>query len=129
MPTQVSGDGPFIPDHEHYQETPHFPAHTGLCLQHPLHSAWLQTSLSPYLFPSSPWGSVPTAAVPLPGVGHRVERLLSHLWHGLLNPRLQPEPLLQAGDSAAALHGETLPSSAGSIPSGKCLGEDGAPGQ
>lgn len=70
-------------------------------------------------FSSSPWGSVPTAAIPLPGVEHRVERLLGHLRRGLLHPRLQPEPLLQAGDSEAALHGQTLPGSASSIPGGK----------
>ena len=74
---------------------------------------------SPHLFSSSPQGSIPTAAVPLPGVGHGVECLLGHLRRGLFYPRLQPEPLLQAGDSEAALHGQTLPSSAGSIPSGK----------
>lgn len=29
IPTQVSGDGLFTPDHEHQQETPHFPAMQG----------------------------------------------------------------------------------------------------
>ncbi|XP_074874530.1 CCN family member 5 isoform X2 [Buteo buteo] len=71
---------------------------------------------SPHLFSSSPRGGIPAAAVPLPGVGHGVERLLGHLRHGLFDPHLQPEPLLQAGDSEAALHGQTLPGSAGSIP-------------
>jgi len=74
---------------------------------------------SPHLFSSSPWGSIPTAAVPLPGVGHGVDRLLGYLRRGLFHPRLQPEPLLPAGDSAAALHGQTLPGSAGGIPGGK----------
>lgn len=73
----------------------------------------------PRLFSSSPRGGIPAAAVPLPGVGHGMECLLGHLRHGLFYPHLQPEPLLQAGDSEAALHGQTLPGSAGSIPSGK----------
>lgn len=76
-------------------------------------------SFSPHLFSSSPQGSVPTAAIPLPGVGHGVERLLGHLRRGLFYPRLQPEPLLQAGDPEAALHGQALPGPAGSIPGGK----------
>lgn len=75
---------------------------------------WAPIPFPPPLFPSSP-----CSAVPLPAVGHRVERLLGHLRRGLLHPRLQPEPLLPAGDTAAALRAQALPGSAGGIPCGK----------
>ncbi|XP_027501836.1 WNT1-inducible-signaling pathway protein 2 isoform X1 [Corapipo altera] len=116
MPGQVSGDGPFTPGSE---TSPRIPlprgalpaAPQGICTEpgsnHPLSSPLLSFS---------PRGTVPSAAIPLPGVEHRVERLLGHLWRGLCHPRLQPEPLLPAGDSEAALRGQTLPCPARSVP-------------
>lgn len=123
MPMQVSGDGPFTPGCETSAgDTSRFAATQGYACSTTghLHSTWLQPPFPPlHVLSCSPRGSVPTAAIPLPGVGHGVERLLGHLRRGLCHPRVQPEPLLPAGDPEAALHGQTLPGPAGSVPSGE----------
>lgn len=81
--------------------------------------AGLQALFLHPLSPSSPRGSIPSGAVPVPAVGHGVERLLSHLWRGHLHPCLQPEPFLPPGDTEEALHGQTLPGPASGTPCGK----------
>lgn len=84
-----------------------------------LRGAGLQPLFLHPLSPSSPRGSVPGGAVPVPAVGHGVERLLGHLRRGHLHSRLQPEPLLPPGDAEEALHGQTLPGPASGTPCGK----------
>lgn len=73
----------------------------------------------PRVVSCSPRGGVPAAAVPLPAVGHGVERLLGHLRAGLCQPRVQPEPPVPAGDPAAALLGRPLPGPARSAARGE----------
>lgn len=108
--TQVSGDDPFTQAVRHQQETPHTSLCTAPASKHPF---------PPHVLSCSGRGGVPTAAIPLPRVGHGVERLLGHLRAGLCHPRVQPEPLLPAGDPEAALHAQTLPGPPGSVPSGE----------
>uniref|UniRef100_A0A8C3UR73 Cellular communication network factor 5 n=1 Tax=Catharus ustulatus TaxID=91951 RepID=A0A8C3UR73_CATUS len=95
--------------------------HAGLCLQQHRepHSTCSNLPFPPHVLSCSPRGSVPAAATPLPGVGHGVERLLGHLRAGLCHPRVQPEPLLPAGDPEAALHAPSLPGAARSVPGEK----------
>lgn len=82
MPTQVSGDGPFTPNHEHHQETPHFPTTQGYACstrctvpgsKHPFpfisfHPA--PGAVSPLLpYPCQEWGTEWSACSVTCGVG------------------------------------------------------------
>lgn len=119
-------DGPFTPG----CETSAGDTHTqGCAFSITGHSTCLQPPFPPPVLPCSRRGGVPSAAIPVPGVGHGVERLLGHLRAGLRHPRLQPKPPLPAGDTAAALHGQTLPGPARGLPGGESgLGEPLPPG-